>query len=88
MPALDASALRDALPPGKGELRLLDLLAPGFVHMQDNSRRAVLHGGWSQLGSLYDAGQHMEWAGSRMVPILYGAAAMRAAARSVQVLRP
>jgi hypothetical protein len=88
MPALDASALRDALPPGKGELRLLDLLAPGFVHMQDNSRRPVLHCGWSQPGSLHDASQHMEWAGSRMVPMLYGGAAMRAAQRSVQVLCP
>ncbi|MCR0982623.1 penicillin acylase family protein [Roseomonas populi] len=54
----------------------------------DNSRWAVFHGVSGQPGSPHYTDQHAEWAEARMVPMLYGWGAVRAAARSVQVLRP
>ena len=54
----------------------------------DNSRWAVFHGVSGRPGSPHYADQHAEWAATRMVPMLYGWEAVRAAARWVQVLRP
>jgi acyl-homoserine lactone acylase PvdQ len=61
---------------------------PGFVDAQDNSPWALFHGVSGQPGGPHYTDQHVEWAGSWMVPMLYGCAPIRTAARSVQVLRP
>jgi penicillin amidase len=54
----------------------------------DNSRWAVFHGVSGQPGSPHYTDQHAEWAAARMVPMLYGWDAVRAAARSSQQLVP
>ncbi|SHJ01559.1 penicillin amidase [Roseomonas rosea] len=54
----------------------------------DNSRWAVFHGVSGQPGSPHYTDQHAEWAAARMVPMLYGWDAVRAAARSTQQLVP
>ena len=54
----------------------------------NNSRWAVFHGVSGQPGSPHYTDQHAAWAKARMVPMLYGWDAVRAATGSVQVLRP